>query len=343
MRMYKKLYAGCLTTTLASTFVAFSIIWIIIPLSFRWSLPFQTFMVFIPIESPRNPQFSQPEEVYSIQGVQNFYKTVHDEPRNAQTSIGMWLILHEDDITNTLSVEDVISDSSRDILIYLHGVYANRAKPLHQYSVFRKYFLVIAIDHRGYGDSGGNVDMTETGIVRDHVQLYNWVRSLNPTVDIYYWGHSLGTALTTHTLKVLKEEQNVVPKGLILESPFTSMEDVIRNIVFGKIFEWLAYFESTILQPLRDNQLVFLSYQHITSIDCPIMILHAEDDSVVPYKLGVLLAEIANKTRTANQGDVVFHGFSDDLGHGHDDITRNPGIYRMIEEFKDACEQFGSQ
>lgn len=37
---------------------------------------------------------------------------------------------------------------------------------------------------------------------------------------------------------------------------------------------------------MQENNLKFESDRHILNIDCPILILHAEDDRVVPYKLG---------------------------------------------------------
>jgi abhydrolase domain-containing protein 12 len=40
------------------------------------------------------------------------------------------------------------------------------------------------------------------------------------------------------------------------------------------------------VQPLYDNELRFESDRHIGKIACPVMILHAEDDNVVPFALG---------------------------------------------------------
>lgn len=37
---------------------------------------------------------------------------------------------------------------------------------------------------------------------------------------------------------------------------------------------------------MQDNNLKFENDRHILNVDCPILILHAEDDLVVPYKLG---------------------------------------------------------
>lgn len=71
----------------------------------------------------------------------------------------------------------------------------------------------------------------------DSVQLYKWVEQ-QTIADIYVWGHSLGTALSTHTVKMLKKE-GIVPYGLILESPFTTMREEITVHPIGKVGEAL--------------------------------------------------------------------------------------------------------
>lgn len=341
----KKTTKWSLVTVLILIILAFVVIWVIIPVSFMLSLSFQTFMVFIPIDSPRNPNFDSPED-FGIQGVYNFYRTTTDFYDNlTETSIGCWLILHEDDINTTTSndVTEILQNTDRDIVVYLHGVLSNRAKAIEQYKVLRKHFLIVAIDHRGYGDSGTNVRQGELGAVHDHVQIYDWIKSVNSENSIYYWGHSLGSALSTHTLRLLNELNKTTPTGLILESPFTSIEDVLLNTVFGTIFSWLPYFDATILRPLDNNGLHFRSKENILSVDCPIMILHAEDDGTILIKLGERLAEIAKQNRTTEQGEVLYHAISADYGCGHNDILINyPNIDSSIEEFKAVCRNFST-
>lgn len=37
---------------------------------------------------------------------------------------------------------------------------------------------------------------------------------------------------------------------------------------------------------MQENNFTFQSDKHITKVNCPILILHAKDDVVVPYHLG---------------------------------------------------------
>ncbi|XP_066151117.1 lysophosphatidylserine lipase ABHD12-like isoform X2 [Euwallacea fornicatus] len=321
----------------------FLIIWVLIPVVFSLSVAFQRMMIFIPFNSPRNPNFEDPSS-YDIEGVHNMYITVSDYYDNITlTTIGAWLILPEDliGVKDSQDINQIIKETDYDIVLYLHGVYANRAKAIHQYTVLRKHFLVIAIDHRGYGDSGLNVEMNELGMVHDHLQIYNWILEKGFKNGIFYWGHSLGAAIGCHTVRSLKETYNLVPKGLILESPFTTLSEEIRENTVGKIYSWLAYFNSTILRPLDNNGFHFYSTTNILLVDCPIMILHAEDDSMVPAVLGQKLALVAStKRQIPEQGNVTFHLFSSDLGYGHNEILTDDNVPEYIRSFKKVCEEF---
>lgn len=81
----------------------------------------------------------------------------------------------------------------------------------------------------GYADSTQAV-LSEEGVVLDCIQVYRWLLT-KTKAKIYVWGHSLGTALSTHTVARLRDE-NVVPAGLILEAPFTNMrEELLYNFL----------------------------------------------------------------------------------------------------------------
>lgn len=69
--------------------------------------------------------------------------------------------------------------------------------------------------------------MTETAIVEDTVQVFKWLKNQSNS-EIYVWGHSLGTGLGTHLIASLKK-QNITTKGLVLETPFTSITDVMMS------------------------------------------------------------------------------------------------------------------
>ncbi|CAG9761806.1 unnamed protein product [Ceutorhynchus assimilis] len=338
--LWKVLLKWFLTITLTTTVISSILIWVVLPVAFWLSVAFQTFAVFMPIDFPKNPNFNNPQQ-YNITGVKNFYITVKDYYNNETlTQIGAWLVLPKG-LNKSEDVSDIIRKSEYDILIYSHGVLANRARYILQYEVFRRYFLVLAMDHRGYGDSGQNVPMTELGIVNDHLQIYDWLTQKNFSRNIYYWGHSMGAAITCHTLKTLKSQRNFTPKGVIFESAFTSLQEQIVNMFLGKVFKWLPYFDATILRPLAANELRFDSINNILHVDCPIMMLHAQDDGVIPYFLGEKLARVARSQRDlAKQGNVTFHLIPSSGNCNHDKILTYPDVPSYIENFKEVCELF---
>lgn len=52
------------------------------------------------------------------------------------------------------------------------------------------------------------------------------------------------------------------------------------------MFRNLPWFHYTVVQPMEANNLRFANDKYLLEIDCPVMVLHAEDDHVVPYRLG---------------------------------------------------------
>ncbi|XP_018561624.1 monoacylglycerol lipase ABHD12 isoform X1 [Anoplophora glabripennis] len=323
-------------------FLIFLAIWVAVPIAFMQSLSFQKFMIFINIDAPKDPDYNNPQK-YGMESVVNFHITTQDLDNTTLVSIGSWMIVHEDEMDTFSSstqssdtASEIVTNTKKPVIIYMHGVACNRVKPLATYKVLRKFFLVIAPDHRGYGDSGLDADLSEDGIVSDTVQLYKWVRYKTSNM-IYFWGHSLGSALATHAVKILKEQDGIIPTGLVLESPFTTMRDEMINHPLGKIYKWLAYFNQTILDPPERNGMLFLSTTNILYVDCPIMIMHAEDDNVIPYFLGKTLAEIAKSQRDLQtQGNVTYHQFPS-VGYQHIGITDDPNVPQYITEFMQEC------
>lgn len=175
--------------------------------------------------------------------------------------LGIWQILPISIYNKTL--DDNCTLTERDyfdylndgtpVIIYYHGNAGHRAAGhrVELYQVLRKHFHVIAFDYRskmlrlfyefnkssdltlkGYGDSS-NIEPSEQGIVKDCIYVYKWIMNKTRN-DIFVWGHSLGTGLSTHMLAVLNNE-NIKPTGLILESPFNNMRDEISRHPLAKV------------------------------------------------------------------------------------------------------------
>jgi pimeloyl-ACP methyl ester carboxylesterase len=117
-------------------------------------------------------------------------------------------------------------DSESPIFIYAHGNCGDRSGGDRVELCQRLCDLgyhVFAIDYRGFGDSTGRP--TEAGLVHDVICLYNLIKSFQKNGEnIFLWGHSLGTGVSCHVSKLLKEEYENELGGVILEAPFTNMD-----------------------------------------------------------------------------------------------------------------------
>jgi len=156
-------------------------------------------------------------------------------------------------------------------------------------------FDVLLFDYRGYGHSTGRPD--EQGTYRDaRAALAALVE--RPGVDfdrVFYLGESLGGAVA---LALAIECQ---PRGLILQSTFTSIRDAAR-----------AHY------PFIPTALVpdaYPSLRLISSLRAPLLVLHGDRDDIVPLAHGRALFEAASEPKRIR----VFAGL------GHNDLVARAG------------------
>jgi abhydrolase domain-containing protein 12 len=152
-------------------------------------------------------------------------------------TIGAWFTL-SDPFYQALAYPPLSSDSfiekslkKHPTILFLHGNAATRAmsKRVQQYQVFssRLSCNVLAIDYRGFADSSGVP--SEAGLIIDTRAAWDWLvnKGAKPK-DILIVGHSLGTGVGGGFASVLSREK-IEYRGLVLMSPFSSMESVIQT------------------------------------------------------------------------------------------------------------------
>src|SRR6476660_6061155 len=124
---------------------------------------------------------------------------------------------------------------------------------------------LVALSYRGYGGSSGRP--TETGLIADAAAAYAFAIARYPAVRIVLWGESLGSALAI----ALAAEK---PVGrVVLEAPFTSAVDV------GAQHYWFVP-----VRLLMKDQ--FRSDLRIGKVRAPVLVVHGQNDTVVPISLG---------------------------------------------------------
>ncbi len=132
----------------------------------------------------------------------------------------------------------------------------------------------LLFDYRGYGGNPGSP--SEDGFARDARAARRYLAS-RPDVDetrIVYFGESLGAAVA------LNLALEFPPRALVLRSPFTSMADVGAHHYPFLPVRWL----------LRDR---FPSLDRIRRLRCPVLVIAAEADSIVPSEQSLRLYEAA--------------------------------------------------
>jgi hypothetical protein len=162
--------------------------------------------------------------------------------------------------------------SPRATIVYFHGNGGNLSiwAPILA-GVVRHGFSVLAIDYRGYGASTGRPG--ERGLYRDvDATVTRAWTAFDGHVPMIYWGRSLGATMAAYAATVR------APRGLILESGFPDARSVIRS---SPPLLLLSLFSSY----------RFATARHLQSVSVPILVVHGDRDSVIPYALGRTLFE----------------------------------------------------
>ncbi len=160
----------------------------------------------------------------------------------------------------------------RPVFLYFHG---NGGSLRWRAERFRALITdgsgLVALSYRGYGGSSGRP--TETGLVEDAAAAYAFAIARYPAAHIVLWGESLGSALA---LAVAAEK----PVGrLVLEAPFTSAADV------GAQHYWFVPVRLFIKDQFRSDL-------RASKITAPVLVVHGENDTIVPMTFGKRLYDL---------------------------------------------------
>ncbi|XP_034352570.1 lysophosphatidylserine lipase ABHD12 isoform X1 [Arvicanthis niloticus] len=244
--------------------------------------------------------------------------------KNAQGKDQMWY-------------EDALA-SNHAIILYLHGNAGTRGGD-HRVELYKVLsslgYHVVTFDYRGWGDSVGTP--SERGMTYDALHVFDWIKARSGDNPVYIWGHSLGTGVATNLVRRLCERETP-PDALILESPFTNIREEAKSHPFSVIYRYFPGFDWFFLDPITSSGIKFANDENVKHISCPLLILHAEDDPVVPFHLGRKLYNIAAPSRSFRDFKVQFIPFHSDLGYRHKYIYKSPELPRILREFLGKSE-----
>jgi uncharacterized protein len=133
---------------------------------------------------------------------------------------------------------------------------------------------VFMMTYRGFGGSTGRP--SEASNVADAKQAYDTlIASGVPARDVIVYGESLGTGVAVQVAAAREVA------GVVLDAPYTSMVDLAAlhyPLIPGRWFMTDRYDTAA----------------HIKSVTAPLLILHGEEDDIVPVSQGRAVFDLAN-------------------------------------------------
>lgn len=200
------------------------------------------------------------------------------------------------------------------VILYLHGNDSNISTRLDEIAPLRELqYSIFLFDYRGFGESEGEYP-SEQSVYEDAEAAWSYLvttRSIRPEL-VYLFGHSLGGAIAIELALHHPEAA-----GLIVESSFTSMEDMAR---ITKPFSLLPV--SYLLNQRFD------SVNKVKHLKLPVLYVHGTGDRTIPFAM-------AERLFSASAGKKILVPIE---GGDHDDIPVVGGfkfraaIHSFIEE-----------
>jgi fermentation-respiration switch protein FrsA (DUF1100 family) len=196
---------------------------------------------------------------------------------------------------------------NRPVLLWFHGNAGNISHRLANLSeLFRLGLSVLIVDYRGYGRSTGSP--SEAGLYQDALRAYDYLnqRRRIPPDRIIMFGRSLGGPVAAEV--ALRRSA----AGLILEGSFPSIQAMADQHYLGLPANWFVTVEFNLADKLA-------------RLTLPLLVIHGEQDSIVPVALGRKVFEAA---RDPKRWYAV-------PGADHNDVPYVGGqpYYRVILEF----------
>ncbi|MBN1256511.1 MAG: alpha/beta hydrolase [Planctomycetes bacterium] len=179
-----------------------------------------------------------------------------------------------------LSAWYIPSPHNRGVVLLCHGNAGNISHRMASIQVCNELgYNVLIFDYRGYGRSKGKP--TEEGTYQDAMAAWDYLVKARefPPEKIVILGRSMGGGVATWLARETK------PGGLILESCYTSMTAMAK-----KLFPWLPV--KLILKHKYNN------LEKLADVSCPVLVIHSQEDEIIPYEHGIKLFAAANGPKT---------------------------------------------
>ena len=230
------------------------------------------------------------------------------------------VLIHEDGLRLHGWWLPAATDEPRGTVYHLHGNAQNISTHLMSVAWLpERGYQVFLLDYRGYGLSEGKARLPD---VQEDVQLgLDWLSNAERVEGpLIVFGQSLGGALTA---SVMGREQNADKADcVILEAAFSGYRDITRDVMRQS---WLLWPFSFVVAPLISDQDRPLD-QVAGIAPRPLLIMHSEEDQIIPMAHSERLYEAAEQPKTFQR-----------LKGRHIHSTRADDVRGFLVDFMEDC------
>ncbi len=237
-----------------------------------------------------------------------------------------WLILAETSGgADSVDIKQALA-AGQPVVLFFPGNAGNRSDRGIQFQVLGSLNAhVLLVDYRGYADNPGKP--SEADFAKDARSIWNHLtQELGvPPQRIVIYGESLGGGVATRLASELCHE-GIEPGGLIIQSTFSSLV-AVAQVHFPVVpVSWL----------LVDR---YPSDQRIIKVTCPILQIHGQQDTIVPFWIGQKLFDAApaqSSQGIAKQQIVMPHTDHNDVYSWSNDHDK---LIDGLKEFLDGVDR----
>lgn len=217
------------------------------------------------------------------------------------------------------------------LVLILHGFNANKEMYLLTElaeQLNARGIATLLFDFNGHGQSEGSfLDMTIPNELEDARKVYAYAAQLPQVDSVSMVGHSMGAVVAAMLAGELGREH---VRALVLMSPAPELtEDTAKGDLFGVRYDpknvppyitlsnglkvGRAFLETTPQVPI---------YEISKQYKGPVLIVHSQDDQLVPYRYGVEFSEIYDHARLE-----TLHGMD------HNFTQNTPAVDKTVADF----------
>jgi uncharacterized protein len=200
-------------------------------------------------------------------------------------------------------INGLFFSGSEKVVLYFHGNAGSLDSWQFVWEQFQETGVsLFIIDYRGYGKSTGSI--SEKGLNTDARTAYDYLLKRGFVGNnIIVYGRSLGSGIAVQLAST------AAIAALILEAPYTSMKK-------------LAWEKMPLLLPGLYIKYRFDNLDRINKVKAPLLVIHGDSDSTIPYHHGKKLFDAFNRQKQMLSVKGGNHNDLDEFGDFREGITQ---------------------